>query len=81
MFKTLRDKTPSTDDFNKFLGPPPLIYGKWEPLTLPPIPMIEVRQALHNIFYGREYKEQIKSGITRKYLENGHYISSNLRLV
>lgn len=77
MFKTLRDKTPSTDDWDEFIGSPPsLIHGKCEPLTLPPISMIEVCQALHNIFYGKEYKEQIKSGITRKYLENGHNIST-----
>ena len=75
MFKTLKNKTQSTDDWDKFIGsPPPLIHGKWEPLTLPPISMVEIYEALHNIFYGREYKEQIKSGIIRNYLERDHYI-------
>ena len=75
MFKTLKNKTQSTDDWDKFIGSPsPLIHGKWEPLTLSPISMVEIYEALHNIFYGREYKEQIKSGIIRNYLERDHYI-------
>ena len=62
MFKALKNKTSSTDDWNKFIGsPPPLIHGKCEPLALPPISVAELYEGLHNIFYGRESKEQIKS--------------------
>lgn len=81
MFKTFKSNPLSINNWDEFIGLSHSIYGKCEPLTFPPISIVEMRNALHNILYGRESKEQIKSGIIKNYLERTHYILSKLRFV